>query len=46
MGSTCDNCGYESEWTMEMNDAGEILCDRCMEKWNQYLKDENDEYGA
>lgn len=31
MSSICDSCGYESEWTMEMNEAGEILCDGCID---------------
>jgi len=30
--STCDNCGYTSEWIMEMQSTGEILCDKCLER--------------
>ncbi len=30
--SKCDNCGYVSDWTMEMNKDGTILCDKCIER--------------
>lgn len=40
MSSTCDSCGYTSEWTMEMLESGTIICDRCLKEQREICKSE------